>query len=158
MQAIPERAHDYGLENQLREQFQQHVIVMRHGDRIDNFQPLWVATASRPWDPPLTDTGKTRAFCTGRKLRKNLGFPIHRVFVSPFLRCIQTAAEAVSALCAVQDNPLNMTSENVAVDPSKLKVDGAWVPCLEPARHYGRSRENLRIPILDDKWCLALKA
>ncbi|XP_010275366.1 PREDICTED: uncharacterized protein LOC104610449 [Nelumbo nucifera] len=122
MQAIPERAHDYGLENQLREQFQQHVIVMRHGDRIDNFQPLWVATASRPWDPPLTDTGKTRAFCTGRKLRKNLGFPIHRVFVSPFLRCIQTAAEAVSALCAVQDNPLNMTSENVAVDPSKLKV------------------------------------
>ncbi|MCH87443.1 phosphoglycerate mutase family protein, partial [Trifolium medium] len=31
----------------------QNVIVMRHGDRIDNSNPLWTSTAARPWDPPL---------------------------------------------------------------------------------------------------------
>ncbi|XP_042503787.1 uncharacterized protein LOC122080951 [Macadamia integrifolia] len=103
-------------------QFHQNVIVMRHGDRLDNSEPLWFTTARRPWDPPLAETGRVRAFCTGRKLRERLDFPIHRVFVSPFLRCIQTASEVVSSLCAVRDNNIEMTSENVPIDPSKLKV------------------------------------
>ncbi|KAK9274059.1 hypothetical protein L1049_018873 [Liquidambar formosana] len=100
----------------------QNVVVMRHGDRLDNFEPLWMSTAPRPWDPPLYKAGVERAFCTGRKLRTQLGFPIQRVFVSPFVRCIQTAAEVVSALCAVEDDPTRMTSEGVSIDPSKIKV------------------------------------
>ena len=100
----------------------QNVVVMRHGDRIDNFEPLWITTATRPWDPPLVEAGRLRAFRTGRKLKTNLGFPIHRVFVSPFLRCIQTASEVVSALCAVNDGPDIVSSHGVAIDPSKLKA------------------------------------
>ena len=103
----------------------QNVMVMRHGDRIDNFEPLWAATAARPWDPPLVEAGKVRAFCTGRKLRGQLGFRIHRVLVSPFLRCVQTAAEVVSALCAVDHDgvdPNHLTSQGVSIDPSKIKV------------------------------------
>ncbi|EPS70651.1 hypothetical protein M569_04108, partial [Genlisea aurea] len=103
----------------------QNVIVMRHGDRIDNFVPLWAASASRPWDPPLTDDGRVRAFGTGEKFRRQLDFPIHRVFVSPFLRCLQTAHEVVSSLCAVanrSDDPNDLTSNGVVIDPSKIKV------------------------------------
>ncbi|GAV72136.1 His_Phos_1 domain-containing protein [Cephalotus follicularis] len=108
----------------------QNVIVMRHGDRIDNSEPLWVSTAERPWDPPLAEAGRVRAFCTGRKLRSHLKFPIHRVFVSPFLRCIQTASEAISALCAVGDvDPNVMSSDNVPIDPSKLKVSIEYGLC-----------------------------
>ncbi|KAL0373440.1 UNVERIFIED_CONTAM: hypothetical protein Sradi_3259700 [Sesamum radiatum] len=106
-------------------QLYQNVVVMRHGDRLDNFVPLWAASAPRPWDPPLVEDGKVRAFGTGEKFRKQLGFPIHRVFVSPFLRCLQTAAEVVSALCAVantSDDPNDLTSNGVVVDPSKIKV------------------------------------
>ncbi|KAF8412956.1 hypothetical protein HHK36_000928 [Tetracentron sinense] len=95
---------------------------MRHGDRIDSVELLWVSTAARPWDPPLADAGRVRAFCTGKKLRNNLDFPIHRVFVSPFLRCIQTASEVISALCAIDNSSVEMTGENVAIDSSKLKV------------------------------------
>ena len=86
-------------ENHHQQQQQQHqnVIVMRHGDRKDNFEPLWVTTAERPWDPPLVEEGQVRAFCTGRKIRNQLGFPIHRVFVSHFVRCIETASKVVSA-------------------------------------------------------------
>ncbi|KAA8515876.1 hypothetical protein F0562_019055 [Nyssa sinensis] len=115
--------------NGARHQFYQNVVVMRHGDRIDNFEPLWALSAARPWDPPLIDSGKVRAFCTGRKLRTHLEFPIHRVFVSPFLRCLQTASEVVSALCAVEDDPNNMTGDGVKIDPSKLKVSIEYGLC-----------------------------
>lgn len=103
----------------------QHLIVMRHGDRIDNFEPLWTANAERPWDPPLVEAGRVRAFCTGRKLREaRVGFPIHRVFVSPFLRCIQTAREVAIALSSVDggDDINRACSDEVKFDSSKLKV------------------------------------
>lgn len=93
----------------------QNIVVMRHGDRIDNFDPSWAKTAERKWDPPLVEAGKTRAFNTGRKLRENLCFPIHRVFVSPFLRCLQTAAGVVSGLCSENDDPTR-------IDSTMLKV------------------------------------
>ncbi|KAL0339320.1 UNVERIFIED_CONTAM: hypothetical protein Sangu_1454100 [Sesamum angustifolium] len=110
-------------------QLYQNVVVMRHGDRLDNFVPLWAASAPRPWDPPLVEDGKVRAFGTGEKFRKQLGFPIHRVFVSPFLRCLQTAAEVVSALSAVantSDDPNDLTSNGVIVDPSKIKCEAVF--------------------------------
>lgn len=108
--------------------FDQNVIVMRHGDRRDNFDPSWVRTAERPWDPPLIDAGLSRAFRTGRELRRQLGFPIHRIFVSPFLRCVQTASEVVSALCATVDDD-KPTGGSVPIDPSKIKVSIEYGLC-----------------------------
>ncbi|XP_016506465.1 uncharacterized protein LOC107824229 [Nicotiana tabacum] len=112
----------------------QNVLVMRHGDRLDNFEELWVMKADRPWDPPLHQDGKIRPFCTGQKIRSNMDFPIHRVFVSPFLRCVQTAAEVVRALCDVADhnceaNVLSSNSESVVIDPSKIKVSIEYGLC-----------------------------
>ncbi|KAL6560382.1 hypothetical protein OROGR_003941 [Orobanche gracilis] len=114
-----------GNDNGVPPQFHQNVVVMRHGDRLDNVVPLWAASAPRPWDPPLAEDGRVRAFRTGEKLRKQIDFKIHRVFVSPFLRCLQTAAEVVTALCAVannSDDPNDLTSNGVVIDPSKIKV------------------------------------
>ncbi|KAI3693872.1 hypothetical protein L1987_76827 [Smallanthus sonchifolius] len=112
------------------QQNHQNVVVMRHGDRIDNFEPLWTEKAARPWDPPLVLDGKVRAFCTGKKFKSNLGFPIHRVFVSPFLRCLQTASEVIYALCAVDDCATHMSSaDGVSIDTSKLKVSVEYGLC-----------------------------
>ncbi|XP_072958702.1 uncharacterized protein [Typha angustifolia] len=103
----------------------QNVLVMRHGDRIDHAEPLWPLHAPRPWDPPLTEAGKIRAWTTGKRLR-GVGFSIHRVIVSPFVRCLQTAAEVVTALCSVIDDPAALlaleTSHGAAIDPSRVKV------------------------------------
>lgn len=108
----------------------QNIVVMRHGDRLDNFEPLWTKKAARPWDPPLVFEGKVRAFCTGKKFNNSLGFPIHRVVVSPFLRCIQTASEVIHALCAVDDCVTHMSSaDGVSIDPSKLKVSVDYGLC-----------------------------
>ncbi|XP_009105525.2 uncharacterized protein LOC103831373 [Brassica rapa] len=101
----------------------QNILMLRHGDRIDRINPLWPDTASRPWDPPLVQDGLVRAFQTGQRIRSQIQFPIHRVFVSPFIRCVQTASEVIAALSAVDLNPHAMSSKDViSIDKSKLKV------------------------------------
>ncbi|XP_055962207.1 uncharacterized protein LOC130015657 [Mercurialis annua] len=109
-------------DNVQRREFTQYVVVLRHGDRIDHFDPLWTSTAARPWDPPLIEAGLIRAFSTGKTLKSRLDFPIHRVFVSPFIRCIQTASEAVSGFCATDDGV-------AAADTSKIKVNIEYGLC-----------------------------
>nr|XP_009385162.2 PREDICTED: uncharacterized protein LOC103972528 [Musa acuminata subsp. malaccensis] len=103
----------------------QNVWVMRHGDRIDDQEPLWVAHAKRPWDPPLAEGGLIRAWTAGKRLR-GAGVPIHRVVVSPFLRCLQTAAEVIRALCCVVDDDSRLlameTSQDAILDPARVKV------------------------------------
>ncbi|RDX87145.1 hypothetical protein CR513_31423, partial [Mucuna pruriens] len=108
------------VENQRAVSYQ-NVVVMRHGERFDNFEPSWAATAARPWDPPLAKAGRERAFKMGRMLRQSLGFPIRRVFVSPFLRCIQTAVELVASLSAVDDGHGAVANDGVSVDPYQVK-------------------------------------
>ncbi|ESQ44034.1 hypothetical protein EUTSA_v10006148mg [Eutrema salsugineum] len=101
----------------------QNILMMRHGDRIDKVEPLWLDTAARPWDPPLVHDGIVRAFRTGQRIRSQIQFPILRVFVSPFIRCIQTASEVIAALSAVDFDPNAVSSKDVlSVDKSKLKV------------------------------------
>jgi hypothetical protein len=78
-------------------QEEQRVVVMRHGDRVDHADPLWAANNPRPWDPPLTDAGLLRASTVASRILAD-GFHIHRVLVSPFIRCLQTAAQAIAAL------------------------------------------------------------
>lgn len=36
------------------------VVVMRHGHRQDEANPVWHKTAKRPWDPPLSSKGCTQ--------------------------------------------------------------------------------------------------
>lgn len=109
---------------------EQHVVVMRHGERRDNVEPLWAARASRRWDPPLTDDGKAYAFKEGRHFLGRYNFSINRVIVSPFLRCLQTANEVVSALRAVDYDPTAMlSSSDVTIDPSKIKVSVEYGLC-----------------------------
>ncbi|XP_010469185.1 PREDICTED: uncharacterized protein LOC104749289 [Camelina sativa] len=101
----------------------QNILMMRHGDRIDKIDPLWLDTAARPWDPPLVQDGMVRAFQTGQRIRSQIHFPIHRVFVSPFIRCVQTASEVIAALSAVDFDPNGTSSKDVvSIDKSKFKV------------------------------------
>ncbi|KAK2360327.1 Phosphoglycerate mutase family protein [Trifolium repens] len=120
-------------ENQIMENQQpimhQNVIVMRHGDRIDNFDPLWTSTAARPWDPPLAQQGQDRAFQMGKSIQQNLGFPIQRLFVSPFLRCIQTATEFVISLTFANDVRENIISDDIPNDLSNVKVSIEYGLC-----------------------------
>ncbi|OAY66256.1 hypothetical protein ACMD2_16654 [Ananas comosus] len=112
----------------------QRVLVMRHGDRADHAEPMWVLRAARPWDPPLTEAGRIRAWTVGKRIRclqTAAAAAVDRVLVSPFLRCLQTAAEAVSALCAVVDPSASppSTPATPSPRPSRLKVSIEYGLC-----------------------------
>ncbi|KAF3484490.1 hypothetical protein F2Q69_00057222 [Brassica cretica] len=98
----------------------QNVFVMRHGDRLDNFDRHWAETAARPWDPPVSQNGLVRAFQTGQRIRSQTGSPIHRVFVSPFFRCVHTASEVgiEYGLCEMMNS--------MAIWPEVSPIDGKF--------------------------------
>ncbi|KAK9814497.1 hypothetical protein WJX72_006792 [[Myrmecia] bisecta] len=77
----------YGPENTVSTA-RQYMIVMRHGERIDEIDKSWSLNAARPWDPHLTDKGEQQARAVAENLRQ---YEIKKVFMSPFYRCIQTA-------------------------------------------------------------------
>lgn len=105
--------------------FYQNVVVLRHADRLDFSDHSWAAMAARPWDPPLMEQGILRAFNTGRVITNDIGSPIHRVFVSPFLRCLQTAAQVVAAV----DHVSAETATRDSASPSQLKVSIEYGLC-----------------------------
>jgi broad specificity phosphatase PhoE len=78
--------------------------VVRHADRADDMGALvegtsWALSQESwqwPLDPPLSDIGVANAQQLGRDLAlaaKSQGSHVHTVITSPYLRCIQTAAE-----------------------------------------------------------------
>ena len=71
------------------------VWLVRHGDRLDFADPGWLATATRPHDPPLSPRGRWEAEQIGRRLGRER---ISHVFSSPFLRTLQTADAIAQAL------------------------------------------------------------
>lgn len=68
----------------------QTVWIARHGNRLDFIHPEWFNTATRRYDPPLSDDGFIQAAELGQRLKSE---NIKHLFVSPFLRTIQTAHE-----------------------------------------------------------------
>lgn len=100
------------------------VLVARHAERVDyavriNEGRSWQKTAERPWDTPITDAGVKQAHALGHAIQEHcssLGLPpVTRVFCSPLLRCVQTAA----GVCDILDPP----STNA---PPTLRI------CVEP--------------------------
>ena len=85
-----------------------YVIVARHGERWDYLQRdagqgrEWIESTERPWDPPLSPNGLRQATRIGQHLPtklQELGLPpVTAVFTSPFLRCRQTACQAVEEI------------------------------------------------------------
>ncbi|CAH9096457.1 unnamed protein product [Cuscuta europaea] len=87
----------------------QNVIVMRHGHRLDTADESWTSgnMDNRPWDPPICDGEENKNLFSqaAEKIRNDVGAPIDRVIVSPFLRCLQTASETIRALLELYDDP-----------------------------------------------------
>jgi broad specificity phosphatase PhoE len=73
----------------------QTVWVARHGNRLDFVNPEWFNTATRRYDPPLSDDGFIQAAELGQRLKSE---NIKHLFVSPFLRTIQTANEVAQVI------------------------------------------------------------
>jgi broad specificity phosphatase PhoE len=71
---------------------EQIIWLLRHAERLDEVDPTWAKTASRPFDPPISEKGVKQAQQTAKYLKEK-NFRIDRIISSPFLRCMQTAHE-----------------------------------------------------------------
>ena len=45
----------------------QIIMVMRHGERLDNLDHMWIHRAARPYDPPITEEGVKQAQIAGQR-------------------------------------------------------------------------------------------
>lgn len=99
----------------------QNLFVMRHGERMDDADPTWVAKAARPWDPPLTEKGHLQAQEKGKKLRSE-GLLVTRILVSPFYRCVQTAAGVIKGMY-----PDGTANSNLKVAHTPLHVYSSFL-------------------------------
>lgn len=64
------------------------IWTIRHGNRLDFVHPEWFLTAEKRYDPPLSEDGLLQAETLCNTLDNQT---IDHIFVSPFLRAIQTA-------------------------------------------------------------------
>lgn len=125
------------------------IWLVRHGNRLDFVQPEWFEKADRRYDPPLCPAGHRQAQELSQCL---LSKPIDHLFVSPFLRTLQTAHYFAAA----------------ADLPMKLEMGlGEWhnldwmtaAPVTHPRARYleefssiDRSYESLVLPIYPESF------
>ncbi|GAO48623.1 phosphoglycerate mutase-like protein [Saitoella complicata NRRL Y-17804] len=100
------------------------ICIVRHAERLDQYDRNWSKTAERPYDTPLTKGGIAQAAATGRFIRswlhdkketarrrtvlvedeededddRNVWVPNVVIHTSPFLRCMETATALANQL------------------------------------------------------------
>lgn len=82
------------------------VVMARHGERQDYVDKAagknWIPTTNKPWDPPLSDTGKEQSRKMGQAIHTMIEThglpPLTNVYSSQLIRCRQTAAAAITSI------------------------------------------------------------
>jgi broad specificity phosphatase PhoE len=71
------------------------LYLVRHGQRLDAVDKNWYGTDDNKYDSPLSETGFEQAQRLAERLVQE---PIEHIFVSPYLRALQTAQPIAEAL------------------------------------------------------------
>ncbi|MEM9922754.1 MAG: histidine phosphatase family protein [Cyanobacteria bacterium P01_D01_bin.50] len=131
----------------------QIIWIARHANRLDFVNPDWFLTASRRYDPPLSDDGIVQAQQLANRLKET---NITHIFASPFLRTVQTASAVASVLnlpikletgLSEWLNPDWMTEEPERLSTPALaqlypQIDLSYTPQI--AVNYPETREKMR--------------
>lgn len=74
---------------------QRRLYLVRHGERLDAVDKNWHRTGDNRYDPPLSERGFQQAEQLAQRLLEE---PIDHIFVSPYVRALQTAQPIARAL------------------------------------------------------------
>ncbi|RUT06139.1 phosphoglycerate mutase [Dulcicalothrix desertica PCC 7102] len=110
----------------------QIIWIARHANRLDFVNPDWFLTAERRYDPPLSEDGFIQAQQLANRLK---GEKIHHIFVSPFLRTVQTA----HAIADVLNLPIKLeTGLSEWLNPDWMDEEPQLHPVRELVKFYPR--------------------
>jgi len=71
------------------------LYLCRHGQRIDAIRPKWYSTEDNRHDPHLSEQGMRQVQLLAKRLQAEA---IDHIFVSPYIRALQTAAPIAESL------------------------------------------------------------
>lgn len=74
---------------------QHSLYLVRHGERLDAVNKNWYSADDNKYDPPLSELGFEQAQRLAERLSQE---PIDHIFVSPYVRALQTAHPIADAL------------------------------------------------------------
>jgi broad specificity phosphatase PhoE len=110
----------------------QIIWIARHANRLDFVNPDWFLTAERRYDPPLSEDGFIQAQQLANRLKDE---KIHHIFVSPFLRTVQTA----HAIADVLNLPIKLeTGLSEWLNPDWMDEEPQLHPIRELVKFYPR--------------------
>ncbi|KAJ3029368.1 hypothetical protein HDV00_009620 [Rhizophlyctis rosea] len=128
------------------------VWVVRHGERIDQINPSWIATAQNPYDPPLTETGIAQATRCGTSILSDISSTpqkttLTHILSSPFYRTLQTSRALLTGL---SQTPHHTQLPPLSLEPGLSEwLSEKYFPSplpLEPFTQNNRSFQFRELP------------
>lgn len=132
------------------------LVLIRHGERQDHADRAWKGNALLPLhDPPLSNAGRKQSFETAlkyfalrqeKKVEQRINGTFTLFLVSPFHRCIETAAimnvVAFEGRLPMYVDPLLADWQQAKVFRTPPVLGGAYATC-EPPRTRGAAGDGL---------------
>ncbi|CAG8469904.1 16096_t:CDS:1 [Acaulospora morrowiae] len=120
------------------------LFLVRHGERMDHVESSFLYTTPTPYDPPLTPRGKRQAEKTGAyiydirletidKDRDHQRNAEYVIYVSPFLRTVETAVGIAEGISTSQSN--------LPASAIKLRIESALAE-WHTAAYYAQAVPN----------------
>ena len=119
------------------------IIVVRHGERLDEVPDPTIVNNLPHYDPPLTRAGMRQAADAGARLKEeHEQQPFERIYVSPLARTLQTASHVSASLGGVVLRPVPALAECAAAvhkyrlasfDPELKRAQGPHFVTAEQA-------------------------
>ncbi|CCD65803.1 Phosphoglycerate mutase family protein [Caenorhabditis elegans] len=119
------------------------IWLVRHGQRVDNVDKKWKANNDAKWDDPeLTLRGKQQAHEVGKHFAN---MNIEAIVVSPFTRCIETAAQIV----AMMENKAKICVEPGLMEPLYLCKNPPTIPSMDKIKEYSTQVDESYKPVFE---------
>lgn len=136
---------EFQRKSQRKRAMSRTIWLVRHGQRVDNVDKKWKANNDAKWDDPELTYGVMKGLVLdnydfslrGKQQAHEVGkhfanMNIEAIVVSPFTRCIETAAQIV----AMMENKAKICVEPGLMEPLYLCKNPPTIPSMDKIKYF----------------------